>query len=83
LGGLASLVGLVGLADLVGLEGLADLVGLEGLADLVGLEGLAGLAAAWRFACARELAFFVVWWLGWRRRFVGMGCSRVWRWPCH
>jgi hypothetical protein len=86
-GGLAgAFFGATGFEGLAGTAGLVDLAGLAGtrrggLAGLpaglpAGLVGLAGLAGGWRFARALELAFFVMWWLGWLRRFVGMGCSR-------
>jgi hypothetical protein len=70
---------------LPGFAGFA-LTGFGGVADFARLDGvpaLAGLAAADRFAGGVPAVCFVILPDGWLRRFVGIGCSNVWRLPCH
>jgi hypothetical protein len=82
---------LFGAAVFKGLPGFPGLAARGGfvLTDFVGFPrfaaapALTGLVAATRFDGGVTAVFFVLRPDGWLRRFVGMGCSRVLRWPCH
>jgi hypothetical protein len=74
--------GAAGSARSPGWVGFA-LVRFGGLAILAVLFALALFAAGDRFDGGVAAVFFVVRPAGWLRRFVGMGGSKVWQWPCH
>jgi hypothetical protein len=76
--------GAAGFDGLPALAGLAARAGL-GRTGFAGFDGLAlaGLAAGALFDWEAAAVFFEIPPDGWLRRFVGMGCSRVWRSPRH